>query len=152
MINHLPKLSQLSGDGRIAMLIWKFIIYVIQSITLIAYAHTVYLFYSIYQGYPIIFSGLISQSIYAMTAIWMVAEVVWLPWYYFKLQKLQVRGPVTHYSQNTTSREDLLQQSLEALKVATGDLKKVVEGWFFGAPIETIHRGNLKQLGCLGIL
>ena len=94
---------------------------------------------------------------YAVT-IWAALETLFFPYYYYLFVRLSKSKPIgSHYAKNNQERILFARNCFEALKTSGGYitgggyseengkiyLQKVIEGWFFGVPIQDIKYGDL---------
>ncbi|KAJ3158226.1 hypothetical protein HDU86_002935, partial [Geranomyces michiganensis] len=91
-------------------------------------------------------SSLSKASIIALTLLtaWMLIETLWYPYHLLTANRLRARRDPAHVATTPQERRVLYKRCLAALAQGS-DVRKAIEGWFFGAPIHSIGRENLVQ-------
>jgi len=94
-------------------------------------------------------------SIYAsrwLFFIWMVCEVVFLPYYYvLYLRMSEINEQRSHLATESSERMELVEKCFKGLESASMRdsgppyeyMRKVLEGWFLHTPLIRIQRGNM---------
>ncbi len=86
---------------------------------------------------------------FSVLTLWMAIEVIFLPYYCYVFTHLNdnLNEEMQHFASNPASRHELVHSCFNALSSASPSphlyVRKVMEGWFFDLPIESILRGNV---------
>ncbi|TPX58854.1 hypothetical protein PhCBS80983_g02821 [Powellomyces hirtus] len=128
--------------------LWQAVVAIILAVTPLSYIYVISLFFYLKDNHRTWLSTLQENSWVALFALslltlWMVIETLWFPYHHFTANRLRARRLPAHVAKSPEDRKRLYERCLEAL----GDhdaVKISISGWFFGAPIATIRRGNLR--------
>ncbi|KAJ3178155.1 hypothetical protein HDU87_003707 [Geranomyces variabilis] len=133
---------------------WQLVVAVIVSVTPLAYLYVaslaLYLTKHLLAKNTTTFTSLLHSystlSLVALTLLsaWMLGETLWYPYHLYTANRLRARRDPAHVAKTPKERRRLYERCLAALAQGS-DVRKSIEGWFFGAPIETIGRENMVQ-------
>ncbi|KAJ3017721.1 hypothetical protein HKX48_003413 [Thoreauomyces humboldtii] len=147
---HAPTTARPEKHGRsIGFRAWQAVILIIVSVTPLSYVYVATLFFYLRSNAGTLAATILSTSytalvVFSILTAWMVGETLWLPYHTLTASRLQSRREPAHVARGPGERKALYKRCLTAL----GDppaVRKAIEGWFFGAPLESIRRQNCAE-------
>ncbi|KAI8591395.1 Alpha/Beta hydrolase protein [Geranomyces variabilis] len=131
---------------------WQAVIAIIVLVTPLACLYTasllLFLTKQFAKGIPLssLLHSYSTPTLIALTLLtaWMLGETLWYPYHMYTANRLRARRDPAHVAKTPEERRKLYERCLAALAQGS-DVRKSIEGWFFGAPIETIGRENMVQ-------
>jgi len=92
-------------------------------------------------------------AVYTVFSAWMLAEVLFFPYYYYLFRKLNnsYNDELKHLCTDRESRMKLVKMCVEGMSMSGPPqdppevhIRNVMEGWFLDEPLTNIHFGNMS--------